>query len=645
MNATLVPKETQLNELIQQAETAFTTGEFQMAEQHLIAALDHNPQRADLMLLLGHTYLERQEFEAGLRCYEDVAVLCPNFAPVESSRALVLQLLGRTAEAKSAAKRALQIFADDVGALKVLTRINLNAGEGVAARKFCARLMALDPEDAENRQMMSECAKITPPHSQDLDNLQVPSRNVSLQTTGLPKSSATAEWKEEIEFWDRELSLKGIFVEDMTKRVYEPEKVFPREIIPYVEELRKKHGRLPRVLDAGSGPLPYLSYGHQSGMMELTGADPLAEVYLELLKKHGHKPTAPLVKCGGEELTTIFGKEAFDFIYMRNALDHSQSPREVFRQMVLALRPGGYIYILGTVKEATRQNWAGLHRHNLYLDPGGRLMDEHKSENHGALIQECISDGYGLEVVKSSKPTSESGGWLSIIWRKPDSTTASPPVLNSLATDNKVNHLVQCAEYVGGAWKQAPYYDEAEQRISREWSELIWPFIHDCDFSCVMDLAAGHGRNSEKLRSLAQKIYLVDINEENIAFCRKRFAGDSRFVFLRNDGVTLEQVPDNCLSLVYCFDAMVHFDSDVVRHYLAEFRRILKLGGRGFCHHSNSMKNPGADVHTNPGWRNFMSQQLFAHYCAKEGLTLLRQKVLDWGGRPESDCLTLFEKR
>jgi tetratricopeptide (TPR) repeat protein len=167
MNATLVPKETQLNELIQQAETAFTTGEFQMAEQHLIAALDHNPQRADLMLLLGHTYLERQEFEAGLRCYEDVAVLCPNFAPVESSRALALQLLGRTAEAKAAAERALQLANDDTVALKVLVRIYFNAGQGMAARKLCARLLALEPNDPQARAMMTECEvichKIVPP--------------------------------------------------------------------------------------------------------------------------------------------------------------------------------------------------------------------------------------------------------------------------------------------------------------------------------------------------------------------------------------------------------------------------------------------------------------------------------------------------
>jgi SAM-dependent methyltransferase/Flp pilus assembly protein TadD len=639
----LTEDKVQLDEIIRQAETAFQAGDYRTAERWLTEALSQCPQRVDLMFLLGHTHMECQDFEAGLTCYTDIAAVAPNLSLVHSSRALALQLLGRPAEARTAAERALQLDLNDPVALKVLARIHINAGDGVTARQHCARLLALDAQDNQARHFLTEAERLCRKDlaqnvtlsPTDLDSLQVTPLNVAMPIAESPKINQDADWQEEIDFWDSELSLKGIFVEDMTKRIREPEKVFPHDVTPYIEELRKKHGRVPRVLDAGSGPLPYLSYGHQCGMMDLIGADPLAEVYLKLLAKHGHKPTAPLVKCAGEELTRVFGTEAFDFIYMKNALDHAQSPREVFRQMVQALRPGGCIYILGTVKEATRQNWAGLHQHNLYSEPGGRLMDEHKCG--GKLVAECISDGYGLEVVKASPPTSVCGGWVSIIWRKPDRTAASE--------NGQLAGLVKCAEYVGGAWKDAPYYDEAELRISREWSEMVWPFIQDCDFSVVLDLAAGHGRNSEKLRGLAQKIYLVDINEENIAFCRRRFAGDERFVFYRNNGVTLEQIPDNSLSLVYSFDAMVHFDSDVVRHYLKEFRRILRPGGRGFCHHSNTVKYPGADVHTNPGWRNFMSQPLFAHYCAKEGLNIIRWRILDWGGRPESDCFSLFEKR
>ena len=204
-------------------------------------------------------------------------------------------------------------------------------------------------------------------------------------------------------------------------------------------------------------------------------------------------------------------------------------------------------------------------------------------------------------------------------------------------------NLRQLAKFVGDDWKDRPYFNEAEQYMEQQWREAVWPFIHSADFSSVLDLAAGHGRNSEKLKQHAKKIHIVDINRENIDFCQKRFAADDRFTFTQNDGCSLDFLPAASISLVYCFDAMVHFDSDVVRTYLREFARVLQPNGLGFCHHSNYTQNPGGDVHKNPGWRNFMSQALFAHYCRKEGLVVVKSKVIDWE-LPGSDCITLFRK-
>lgn len=203
--------------------------------------------------------------------------------------------------------------------------------------------------------------------------------------------------------------------------------------------------------------------------------------------------------------------------------------------------------------------------------------------------------------------------------------------------------LDQLARFVGDDRKARPYFDEAEQHMERQWETHIWPLISKADFSNVLDLAAGHGRNSEKLRHHAKRIYVVDINQENIDHCRRRFAGDTRFTFIRNNGTSLQPIPNNHISLAYCFDAMVHFDSDVVRAYLREFHRVLRPGGLGFCHHSNYVGNPGGDVHDNKGWRNYMSESLFAHYCAKEGLQVIDSKLISWEAR-DSDCLTLFTK-
>lgn len=200
------------------------------------------------------------------------------------------------------------------------------------------------------------------------------------------------------------------------------------------------------------------------------------------------------------------------------------------------------------------------------------------------------------------------------------------------------------AQRIGDDWRDQPYYAEVEQYMDTAWSEMILPFLEGSDYTTVIDLAAGHGRNTRKLLEQAGRVLVTDINAENIAVCERRFAGDERVECFLGDGLTLEPVPDGHVTLVYCFDAMVHFDSDVVRSYLREFHRVLAPGGRAFVHHSNYTRNPGGDVHDNPQWRNFMSEALFAHYARKEGLRVLRSLVIDWPPDDALDCLTLLER-
>ncbi len=207
--------------------------------------------------------------------------------------------------------------------------------------------------------------------------------------------------------------------------------------------------------------------------------------------------------------------------------------------------------------------------------------------------------------------------------------------------------LVSAAQQVGRDWKSSRYYDRAETSMERQWRGMIWPFLtgqqERIDFSTSVELAAGHGRNSTRLLPLAGKLHLVDIHAENVSFLRKRFGNDPKVEYHINNGYSLPFLSDHSVSFVYCFDAMVHFDSDVVRSYLTEFARILITGGCAFAHHSNYTGNPGGDLHCNPAWRNFMSQELFAHYASKEGLSIVRQKKIDWQWDGSFiDCLTLL---
>lgn len=201
---------------------------------------------------------------------------------------------------------------------------------------------------------------------------------------------------------------------------------------------------------------------------------------------------------------------------------------------------------------------------------------------------------------------------------------------------------------VVGRWAKTPYYDAVEKQALAQWQNLILPFLegHEIDYSSVLELAVGHGRMTEILLQHSDRLTGVDVLQENIDFCSNRFGQHPKLTLLRNDGVTLPGVESGSVNFVFCFDSMIHFDSDVVRAYLREFKRILAPGGKAFLHHSNLTRNPGGNFQKNAHARNFMSQALFQHYASKEGLVSLKSEVIDWGRGDkrvaELDCLSLL---
>ena len=102
-------------------------------------------------------------------------------------------------------------------------------------------------------------------------------------------------------------------------------------------------------------------------------------------------------------------------------------------------------------------------------------------------------------------------------------------------------------------------------------------------------------------------------------------------------------MPDASLSFLFCFDAMVHFDSDVVRAYLREARRALLPGGHAFLHHSNDMSRRRRRFPPAPALAEHPVAGLMRHYAVKEGLEVVRQPPLDWGhDGSDIDGLTLL---
>ncbi|MEO0651784.1 MAG: class I SAM-dependent methyltransferase [Planctomycetota bacterium] len=199
-------------------------------------------------------------------------------------------------------------------------------------------------------------------------------------------------------------------------------------------------------------------------------------------------------------------------------------------------------------------------------------------------------------------------------------------------------------------WEAAEYYDVAEEHMDLQWRETILPGIQGCDFRRVLELAPGHGRNTARLIEMADELVLVDINQSCIDRCRERFADHprvDRVSFHVNDGTSLPMVADQSVTLVYCWDAMVHFEPEVIQRYLREFKRLLVPGGRCALHYSNYGAHPestGRPWRDNPHWRSAMSQEHFREYCAELGFVVVAEQLLEWDRIEALDALAVIEK-
>ena len=126
-----------------------------------------------------------------------------------------------------------------------------------------------------------------------------------------------------------------------------------------------------RVLDVGSGPVSVLGL---DARVALTQADPLAAEYLELLQEIDLDPPGVLVAANGERLTETFGRKAFDMVYSHNALDHTENPLVMLRQMLEVVRPGCWVVAETYRNEGHGNRYHGLHRWNFDLVDGRAVL-------------------------------------------------------------------------------------------------------------------------------------------------------------------------------------------------------------------------------------------------------------------------------
>src|SRR6059058_3178742 len=134
----------------------------------------------------------------------------------------------------------------------------------------------------------------------------------------------------------------------------------------------------------------------------------------------------------------------------------------------------------------------------------------------------------------------------------------------------------------GEEWS-APWGTSAVQ-----WEHAILPRVRDyLPTGTILEIAPGFGRWTHYLKEYGKELWIVDRIAECIEACRQRFAADSHVHCYLNDGRSLSMIPDASIDFVFSFDSFVHTNREIVAGYLNELRRTLKIGGKGFIHHSN----------------------------------------------------------
>ena len=178
-----------------------------------------------------------------------------------------------------------------------------------------------------------------------------------------------------------------------------------------VEGMDRK-SRPSRVIDIGCGPISLLRWGALRGDLEITGIDPLLEMYALMKARHGYDQL-PSIRCDheipefAEELNDLVPDGQYDVIFSQNALDHTQIPEKVVASFESKLAPGGRIAIAVATREGTRQNWDQFHKTDLDVRDGEVVFRRQNTD----WMPLFPSDSK----LRLSKVCSYSPSWMSVI--------------------------------------------------------------------------------------------------------------------------------------------------------------------------------------------------------------------------------------
>lgn len=222
------------------------------------------------------------------------------------------------------------------------------------------------------------------------------------------------------------------------------------------------------------------------------------------------------------------------------------------------------------------------------------------------------------------------------------------------------------------AWDGDYDWPEAGDEWSRawggpymQWNGVLRPRINQhIPAKRIVEIACGYGRWTQYLKDYCEELIVVDLSEECIEACKKRFRDCDHIQYFVNDGKSLEFVESSTTDFIFSFDSLVHADEGVLSAYMAEFSRILTSKGTAFIHHSNlaeyinrlvlARRRPWMKkiygglglLDRNLHWRDeSVSASIVKNLAESAGLACVSQELVTWGnGKMMLDCMTSLAK-
>lgn len=194
-----------------------------------------------------------------------------------------------------------------------------------------------------------------------------------------------------------------------------------------------------------------------------------------------------------------------------------------------------------------------------------------------------------------------------------------------------------------------------------QWFWAIYPRIRQhLPAATILEVGAGQGRWSERLREHCDLLILQDISERCIHMCKQRL-GEEGVLYRVSNGRELSGVEDASVDFCFSFESLVLVESDVLGDYLAELKRVLKPGGTAFWHHSNIGEYPlyfRLKDYVPKRWRRSLKRRGLLDYdemraksvtaawfereATAKGLSVVSQELIPWGGKRLIDCFSVL---